>query len=175
MNIATRRILFSLTISFSVLSFAQKPAPRKPAARAAATKPSSWVVKPEWVHADEGFLAGDALQGRGSGTRDEWIAAEFVAAQFESFGLKPAAPDKSFIEKVELITPKLDGKSQVAAGDATYNEAQDFYLMTSSGDSVSGKLQKIAAADIGKTPIAPGAAVLVSGIPEEPQIGRAHV
>ena len=27
------------------------------------------------------FLAGDALNGRGSGTRDEWIAATYIGAQ----------------------------------------------------------------------------------------------
>ncbi len=41
------------------------------------------------VQAHEEFLASDALQGRGSGTRDEWIAATYVAAQFRQFGLEP--------------------------------------------------------------------------------------
>ena len=43
---------------------------------------SAATVKREWVLAHERFLAGDALQGRGSGTRDEAIAAAYVAAQF---------------------------------------------------------------------------------------------
>ena len=111
---------------------------------------ATWVVKADWVRADEEFLASDALNGRGSGTRDEWIAARFVASQFQSFGLKPAASDNSFVEAVELITPKLDGKAQLAVGEITLNEGTDFYLLTSSGQSGSGKLQKIAAADVEK-------------------------
>ena len=34
-----------------------------------------WQVKQAWVSAHESFLAGEALQGRGSATRDEAIAA----------------------------------------------------------------------------------------------------
>ena len=32
------------------------------------------------------FLASDAMAGRGSGTRDEWIAATYAAAQMRRFG-----------------------------------------------------------------------------------------
>ena len=51
---------------------------------------SDWVVKPQWVKAHEDFLASTPLQGRGSATRDEAIAAEYVASQFEGYGLEPA-------------------------------------------------------------------------------------
>ncbi len=34
------------------------------------------------------FLASDALNGRGSGTRDEWIAATYAAAQMRRLGLE---------------------------------------------------------------------------------------
>ena len=121
-------------------------------------------MKPDWVRADEGFLASDALQGRGSATRDEQIAAEFVASQFQSFGLKPAAPAGSFIETVDLITPKLDGKAQLLAGSVQLQEGTDFYLLISTGESASGKLQKLAASDAGKVDVAPGSALLVTGM-----------
>jgi Zn-dependent M28 family amino/carboxypeptidase len=42
------------------------------------------------VHGEMSFLASDALRGRGSATRDELVAATYVAAQFESFGLEEA-------------------------------------------------------------------------------------
>ena len=122
------------------------------------------------MRADENFLASDALEGRGSGTRDEWIAAEFVAAQFESFGLKPAAPDKSFIEKVELVKPKLDGKAQITTGTIALNEGPDFYLLTASGESASGKLVKLAATDVGKKQVSPGSAVLLTDGSDDPRV-----
>ncbi len=42
------------------------------------------------VRAEMGFLASDAMQGRGSGTGYERIAAEYIGSQFYQFGLEPA-------------------------------------------------------------------------------------
>src|SRR5215213_6259082 len=42
------------------------------------------------VRASMNFLASDAMQGRGSGTLFERIAAEYVGSQFMQFGLEPA-------------------------------------------------------------------------------------
>ena len=36
------------------------------------------------------FLASDALQGRGSGTPDELVAAMYVASELERAGVAPA-------------------------------------------------------------------------------------
>jgi Zn-dependent M28 family amino/carboxypeptidase len=45
-------------------------------------------------------LAGDALQGRGSGTQDELHAAEFLAEQLRSMGIAPAGDNGSYIQNV---------------------------------------------------------------------------
>ena len=42
------------------------------------------------VRAHMEFLASDALNGRGSGTRDEWIAVTYMAAQLRMLGLTSA-------------------------------------------------------------------------------------
>jgi len=42
------------------------------------------------LRANMRFLADDLLEGRGTGTRGQEIAAHYVAAQFEAFGLEPA-------------------------------------------------------------------------------------
>lgn len=57
------------------------------------------------VHGEMSFLAGAALRGRGSATRDEWIAASYVASQFQAFGLEAAV-----VQRVPL-----------ASGAFTYN------------------------------------------------------
>src|SRR5580698_10486764 len=57
------------------------------------------------VHADLNFLADDELHGRGSATRDEHIAALFVAAQFQSLGLEPGGLDGTFLQKTALPDP----------------------------------------------------------------------
>ena len=60
----------------------------------------SWTVQPASVAAHEIFLSSDALQGRGSGTRDEEIAAMYVASEFARYGLKPAPGVSSFVQRV---------------------------------------------------------------------------
>jgi Iap family predicted aminopeptidase len=57
------------------------------------------------VRAQLNFLASDAMQGRGSGTAYERIAAEYIAAQFRQFGLEPggdtdSSGNRDFVQKV---------------------------------------------------------------------------
>lgn len=60
-------------------AFASPPVPADPA-----------PVLERNVLAHEEFLASDALHGRGSGTRDEWIAAVYIGSQLRQFGVEPA-------------------------------------------------------------------------------------
>jgi hypothetical protein len=57
------------------------------------------------VHADMNFLADDELHGRGSATRDEHIAALFVASQLQSLGLEPGGDNGTFLQKSALPNP----------------------------------------------------------------------
>jgi hypothetical protein len=54
------------------------------------------------VRADEEFLASDELHGRGSGTRDEHLAAIYAASLFQSFGLQPAGENGGYIQRAPL-------------------------------------------------------------------------
>jgi len=51
------------------------------------------------------FLADDEMHGRGSATRDEHIAALFVATQFQALGLEPGGDGGSFVQKSPLPDP----------------------------------------------------------------------
>jgi Zn-dependent M28 family amino/carboxypeptidase len=46
------------------------------------------------------FLASDALQGRGSGTHDELVAAVYLAAELRRIGVQPAGDNGSYIQNV---------------------------------------------------------------------------
>jgi Zn-dependent M28 family amino/carboxypeptidase len=50
------------------------------------------------IQAHEDFLASDALQGRGSGTPYETIAATYIASELEAYGIQPAAAGGGFLE-----------------------------------------------------------------------------
>src|SRR5690349_4901945 len=46
------------------------------------------------------FLADDRLEGRGTGTRGQEIAALYVATQFQGYGLEPAGDSGSYFQWV---------------------------------------------------------------------------
>jgi Zn-dependent M28 family amino/carboxypeptidase len=65
------------------------------------------TFSPEAVKADITFLADDLLEGRDAGSRGYDIASRFVAARFETLGLKQAVKD-SWYQPVTLSFSTLD-------------------------------------------------------------------
>lgn len=64
-------------------------------------------IKEQNIRAELGFLASDAMQGRGSETVYERIAAEYIASQFRQFGLEPGgdtdnAGAKDYVQRVSI-------------------------------------------------------------------------
>lgn len=113
-----------------------------------------WRVQQAWVSAHENFLAGDALQGRGSATRDEAIAAAYVASQFEGFGLTPAPGMTGYFQTagVTRITP--GGHAVLSAGGVTVAEGAGLTLYYSGGHDVTGRID-VAGADPAALPASP--------------------
>ena len=70
----------------------------------AAAQQQAWTVRPEWVRAHEEFLASDAMGGRGSATRLEEIAANYVASEFMAYGLKPAPGMTGYLQSSDIET-----------------------------------------------------------------------
>src|ERR1700686_2057963 len=61
---------------------------------------------PEKIRAHVKFLASDLLEGRGTGQRGGDIAAEYIATQFELYGLKPGAENASYFQNVPMMGVK---------------------------------------------------------------------
>jgi hypothetical protein len=84
------------------------------------------------LRADLFFLAGDGFKGRLVGTPENALAAEFVRSRFERAGLKPGAPNGSFIQNTNLMVATLGTKNllEVAVSNGTRLELrpeQGFY------------------------------------------------
>ena len=87
------------------------------------------------------FLASDLLEGRGPATRGDELAQAYIAAQFESFGLEPGAPDGTYIQKVEIvgIKSKAPETVQFKKGAASISIGkQDFVAFSGVEESTSG-------------------------------------
>ena len=122
----------------------------------------SWIVKPEWVRAHESFLASDALGGRGSATRNEEIAAEYVASEFAGYGLKTAPGMTGYLQSAEVAASELDGHATLAAGQVTLHEGDELRLLSSSGQDVTAPLRRISGDKASIAGLKPGSAVVLT-------------
>src|SRR5882757_1013096 len=67
-------------------------------------------------------LAGDEFEGRGTGQKGGDAAAEWIAKQFESFGLKPAGDKGTFFQEVPMVGVKTRAESTFAFAPANGGE-----------------------------------------------------
>ncbi len=95
------------------------------AAAQQAVSASSWTVKPEWVRAHEEFLASDAMGGRGSATRLEEIAANYVASELVGYGLKTAPGMDGYLQTAYVEVVNVNGRQRVRLTD-TPNDHKTF-------------------------------------------------
>jgi hypothetical protein len=68
---------------------------------------SAQTFSAERVRADVAFLADDLLEGRATGSRGYDVAAHYVAARFDSLGLKPGGTD-GWYQQVPFVTASAD-------------------------------------------------------------------
>ena len=104
------------------------------------------------VRAHLEFLAGDAMQGRGSGTQFELLAGLYIASQLQQFGVEPAGETdasgkKTYIQTVNIAmnsfaeSPKLN----YAANNSTVSleHGKDMIVLRMNAARISGGLQKL--------------------------------
>jgi Zn-dependent M28 family amino/carboxypeptidase len=88
-------------------------------------------IRPAGIRAHMEFLADDLLEGRGTGTRGYQLAANYVRAQFEELGLKPAGTNGSYFQDVPFrritlvpesssVSVKESGQEQKLAYEKDY-------------------------------------------------------
>ncbi|MGB4987814.1 MAG: M20/M25/M40 family metallo-hydrolase, partial [Pyrinomonadaceae bacterium] len=121
------------------------------------------TVEERNVRAQMQFLASDAMQGRGSGTQFERIAAEYIGSQFMQFGLEPAGEagwdgKPTYVQTVDISRRTFASDMAIKFGSQTLTHGKDMVVWRANGDAISGSLQKL---DAGGKP-KPGSAVLVS-------------
>ena len=104
-------------------------------------KPSRAGLCIPCVRGDMSFLASDELQGRGSGTRDEHIAALYAASLFAGFGLEPGGDKGSFLQKAPLPNPLPPNVAARLAGFAAVPRTETWNVVgiLRGSDPVAGK------------------------------------
>ncbi|GAC1678672.1 MAG: hypothetical protein PVS2B2_15950 [Candidatus Acidiferrum sp.] len=78
------------------------------------------------IRAHVKYLAGDALEGRGTGQKGGDLAADYIAKEFQAYGLKPAGENGTYFQSVPMVGVKT------LAGTT-------FEIVPQSGDAVALK------------------------------------
>lgn len=93
------------------------------------------------VRAHMEFLAGDALNGRGSGSRDEWIAATYIASQMRAYGLDPLGENGGFVQTVEISRTQVVGVPRLLAGKRSFDYGSELLVLDVNASQAQGPLQ----------------------------------
>ncbi|WP_295527514.1 M28 family metallopeptidase [Novosphingobium sp. Chol11] len=86
----------------------------------------TWQPEEAAMRGHVGFLASDEMNGREAGTREFDIAARYVAAQFETMGLKPAGAAGGYLQPVPLVTFRPADKGSISLIRGTSETALEF-------------------------------------------------
>ncbi len=172
--------MFSVSLSVDAAAQAKPAAAAKPGiavAKATKTRPPAPAVPevcPACIRAHMEFLASDALQGRGSGTHDELLAATYIASELRAYGIEPAGDDGSYIQQAALVKRTANAPPDLsfaipgsANGEATiWTHGKQMEVMYLSRTEFSGPLQKINL-DAGEAKVQTGAVVFLTSSDDE--------
>lgn len=136
MNI--QRLVIALSVSFLL---AATPLPVSTQVR------RSGPIRERDIRAELGFLASDALQGRGSGTNNERLAAEYIGSQFRQFGLEPGGDDQGFMQRVVMESTRFSAPPSLTAtagaNTKSWQFGRDFLVPFLRATKITGDLQVI--------------------------------
>ncbi|CAN5399240.1 M20/M25/M40 family metallo-hydrolase [soil metagenome] len=135
MNLLKRSVILTLLIIASnVFSFAQSG--------------NKSLIDEKNVRAEMGFLASDAMQGRGSGTVWEHAAAEYIGSQFMQFGLEPAGEagwdgKPTFVQTVNINRGSFAANPTLKYGSTTLEHGKEMLVVRTTTGAITGNLQKL--------------------------------
>jgi peptidase M28-like protein len=118
---------------------------------------SKGIAEPS-VRSHMEFLASDALNGRGSGTRDEWIAAVYIASQLRRWGIEPLGDDGGYVQEVRIERSETAAPPTLSFPGGRLTHGKEMLIQALSAAIISGPLQKLQ----GDAATQPGAVVLLA-------------
>lgn len=125
------------------------------------------AVKPctACILAHEEFLASDALNGRGSATHDELVAATYIASQLRQYGVEPAGDDGGYLQRVPLVRRKLSSPPELRIfapeRAVTFKHGEEVIVLHVGESDQEGPFQKIEVGSQATPQILKGAFVML--------------
>src|SRR2546428_520372 len=96
-------ILLATFACVCVLKMTERSAAQAKKTAAPAAPP---FIDKEKIREHVKYLSSDEMQGRGTGQRGGDLAADYIAKQFASYGLKPAGDNGTFFQEVPMVGVK---------------------------------------------------------------------
>ena len=142
---------FRLLLAGFFLSSSLLLAQTKPAARTGVVhhpRIAAPTVCTNCIRAHEDFLASDALNGRGSATHDELVAATYIASELEQYGVAPLGDDGGYLQKITLERKKPASAPELSftlvdGAVVTWKHGAEFLVRQNEKAEASGPLQKL--------------------------------
>ena len=98
-----------------------------------AVSAAAQLIRPEALRAHTEFLADDALEGRGTGTRGHDLAVKYLRAQFAALGLRGGAEAGDYFQRVPILRGEVEtasatfiGRGRASSRDLAHGT--DYYL-----------------------------------------------
>lgn len=86
------------------------------------------------------FLASDAMQGRGSGTADEWRAATYIGSMMRRWGIEPLGDDGGYVKTVDTGRITAAAPPVLVAGALEFIHGRQMIVQSINKGAVSGPL-----------------------------------
>jgi Zn-dependent M28 family amino/carboxypeptidase len=102
-------VLFLVAVFVTIVA-AQNASHNSAPAAATAQQAAMNSIDAEKIRATVKYLSDDALEGRGTGQKGGDKAADWIAAQFKSYGLLPAGDNGTYFQSVNFYGVTTDGK-----------------------------------------------------------------
>ena len=111
---------------------------------------SSYALAPDGVITEASirghmeFLAGDALNGRGSGTRDEWLAAAYIASNLRRWNIESLGDDGGHVQTIQINSNEAASPPTLSAGSSVFTHGKEMLVTAVGSYHVAGPLVKMA-------------------------------
>lgn len=137
LHMATFRFFRLLSLAV-VLATASVSAQRSPS-RPVTTPPPSTITEAS-IRGHMEFLASDAMNGRGSGTADEWRTAEYIASNLRRWGIEPMGDDGGYVQKIATGRTTAAAPPLLVAGSMTLMHGREMLVQNIDQGAVKGPL-----------------------------------
>jgi hypothetical protein len=95
-------VALPVALAICAIAFALTGCADRSTTTGCADSDATQVISAEAIRAHMAFLADDALEGRGSGSRGHALAAKYARSQFQVFGLRGGADGGGYLQPVPL-------------------------------------------------------------------------